>query len=231
MKLSIVIPVLNSHEIVRRQSLYYKKMRLPKDVELILVDDGSSPPLESSVAKVITTNDYRSWTQPKARNIGASEAKGEFILFTDIDHIVTREAIDQARTGRYDYGRFRREFGVLMKDGDVSQRYGVLMGYGVPGPRLQSRGLKISCHTLSMFIRRSVFEDIGGFRENLTKYPTHDDGHMKRALKKLEKEGSIVKCPDQVGRDERARILMIPNGRFCGDKNFNPFGLFHEAKR
>jgi len=45
-KLSIIIPVLNSHEIVRRQIKHFKKMDLPDDVELIIVDDGSDPPLE-----------------------------------------------------------------------------------------------------------------------------------------------------------------------------------------
>jgi len=45
-KLSIIIPVLNSHEIVRRQIEHFKKMDLPDDIELIIVDDGSDPPLE-----------------------------------------------------------------------------------------------------------------------------------------------------------------------------------------
>jgi len=45
-RLSIIIPVLNSHEIVRRQIEHFKKMNLPDDVELIIVDDGSDPPLE-----------------------------------------------------------------------------------------------------------------------------------------------------------------------------------------
>ena len=41
MKLSIVIPVLNSHEVVRRQCLHFAKMPLPDDVEVVLVDDGA----------------------------------------------------------------------------------------------------------------------------------------------------------------------------------------------
>ena len=45
MKVSIVIAILDSHEIVRRQLLHFDKMRLPDDVEVIFVDDGSRPPL------------------------------------------------------------------------------------------------------------------------------------------------------------------------------------------
>ena len=43
MKLSIVIAILNSHEIVRRQLLFLKKMDLPNDIEVVFVDDGSRP--------------------------------------------------------------------------------------------------------------------------------------------------------------------------------------------
>lgn len=55
-KLSIIIPVLNSHEIVRRQIEHFRKMNLPDDVELIIVDDGSDPPLESEYADQIYQN-------------------------------------------------------------------------------------------------------------------------------------------------------------------------------
>jgi len=49
-RLSIIIPVLNSHEIVRRQIEHFRKMNLSDDVELIIVDDGSIPSLESEYA-------------------------------------------------------------------------------------------------------------------------------------------------------------------------------------
>jgi hypothetical protein len=37
MKLSIVIPIYNSHEIVLRQVKYFEKMNLPRDIEFIFV--------------------------------------------------------------------------------------------------------------------------------------------------------------------------------------------------
>ena len=46
MKLSIVIPVLDSHEVLRRQLLHFDRMKLRRDTEIIIVDDGSDPPLE-----------------------------------------------------------------------------------------------------------------------------------------------------------------------------------------
>ncbi|MHC4354549.1 MAG: glycosyltransferase [Planctomycetota bacterium] len=224
-RLSIVIPVLNSHEVVRRQLLHFRKMALPDDVELIIVDDGSDPPLEldDEEAELIRTNDKRPWTQPKARNIGAAKAKGTVLLFTDIDHIVTREAVEFGRTFAYDYGKFKRSLGILDESGNFSQEPEALMEFGLPETKARGR-LRISCHTLSMFIRAELFAMVGGFREKLGSHPTHDDGNMKRRLKRMD---GIRKCPD----DERPYIYMIPNGRYCGDKDANPQGLFHNLKR
>jgi len=234
-KLSIIIPVLNSHEIVRRQLLHWDRfLPGPGEAEVLLVDDGSDPPLMLAghyrfVTRLVRTNDTRPWTQPIARNIGAERANGEFLIFTDIDHILTREAIDIAMNFRYDYGRFKRELGVLDEDGRFSQSPEELMEYGLP--EAKARGsLRISCHTLSMIVRKSVFELTGGFPEDRTHYPTHDDGHMKRRLKRLEKSHNIVKCPDGE-QDERPTIYMIPNGRYCGERNANPQGLFHSLER
>lgn len=205
-------------------------MPLLDNVEIILVDDGSEPPLCDTVGlhnlTIVCTNDKRPWTQPIARNMGAKEAKGEFLIFTDIDHIVTEEIINSSLTYKYDYGRFRRELAILDEEGNITQDSAQLSSYGVP----QNRKLKISCHTLSMIVRSKVFNDIGGFREKVGKHPTHDDWSMKRKLKSLEKSGKITKCPDK-NPDERSTIYMIPNGRYCGDKNSNPFALFHNLQR
>lgn len=66
---------------------------LTNQCELILVDDGSKASLQDvcdSVAKdydsrLIFTHDERPWTQPKGRNLGASVARGDKLLFDDVD--------------------------------------------------------------------------------------------------------------------------------------------------
>jgi len=231
LKLSIIIPVLNSHEIVRRQMLHYTRMDLPESVELIIVDDGSNPPLSSSIDfsgdRLFMTGDTRPWTQPKARNIGAHHARGDMLLFTDIDHIVPEESVRWCMECPYDYSKFRRYLGVLDEYGNITQDRDVLEEYGIP----QGRGLRVSCHTLSMVIRRELFESVGGYREKLGKHPTHDDGHMKGILGRRLRAGTITRCPDARGNDKRPPIYVFPNGRFSGDKNENPMGLFHEMQR
>ena len=221
-KLSIIIPVLNSHEIVRRQIEHFKKMNLPDDVEVIIVDDGSDPPLEGDGVEIIATGDTRPWTQPKARNLGAAQARGATLLFTDIDHVITREAVDFGRAFPYDYGRFYRNLGVLDEGANLTQDPKVLMEWGVPEEKALG-SLHIGCHVMSQYIKAEVFAKTGGFREKLGRHPTHDDGDMKR---KLNRNG-FSKCPD----DERPVIYMIPNGRYAGDENANPHGYFHSLCR
>jgi len=230
MKLSIIIPVLNSHEIVRRQMVHYSAMPLPPDVEVILVDDGSDPPIPQSMDRyinILRTHDTRPWTQPKARNIGARAACGEFLLFTDIDHIVPEDSVKWCMDCQYDFSKFRRYLGVLDEFGRITQDRQVLEQYGVD----RKKGLRVSCHTLSMVVRRDLFWETGGYREKLGKHPTHDDGHMKKMLGRRVRRGEITRCPDGHGEDERPVIYVFPNGRFGGSENHNPMGLFHSLQR
>lgn len=229
MTVSIVIAVLDSHEIVRRQLIHFTKMRLPDDVEIILVDDGSVPPLSAGndddiyleTLTIHRTNDFRPWTQPMARNIGARIAQGEYLICTDIDHIITKSLIERVMVGDYDAYRFKREAGVLMENGDFTQDMDELKKYGFP-----ERGLRLPAHGNSYAIRRGVFLALGGSQQK-DQYPNRDEIPVKRGIKRMEERGEITRIPDE----DRPTIYMIPNGRFCGDKDFNPFGLFHNLKR
>ena len=234
MRLSIVTAILNSQEAVNRQLLHYEQMDLPDTIEIIFVDDGSNPPLVAETTLknflLLQTNDFREWTQPAARNFGVKRAIGDFIIVTDIDHILSRELIDTVCSGKWDVVRFRREVGVLEWDGHFTQRPYVLSTYGFPLDRIERRGLKITPHTNSFGIRRDLYWELGGVSEKMVgsgKHPNREEQPIKKGYKKLAAQGKIKLCSDK----ERPVIYMFPNGRFCGDKDFNPFGLFHDLKR
>jgi hypothetical protein len=226
MKLSIIIPVLNSHEILRRQFLYLEKIGVPDDTEIIIVDDGSEPPLFCSSrlpVRILKTNDKRQWTWALARNAGARIARGDYFLFTDIDHILTREAIDTAR----EFGGVRmglsREFGVLLEDGTLTQDREVLEEYGL----LKSIGLKIGHLPNNFCMKKTLFEELGGYREDLIgrPYPQGEDNQFFKKWKVYMRENKAE------GYSTCPRIYMFPNGYFCGDVDFNPKGLFHKLSR
>jgi glycosyltransferase involved in cell wall biosynthesis len=222
-EVSIVIAILNSHEVVRRQLLYFQKMNLSDEVEFVFVDDGSKPPIDGELKNLTIhrTNDFRPWTQPMARNIGARIASGEYLICTDIDHIVSKALIERVMVGDYDVYRFKREAGVLDENGNFTQDMNELKKYGLP-----ERSLRLPAHGNSYAIRRGIFLALGGSQQK-EQYPNRDEIPIKRGIKRLETRGDITRIPD----DDRPTIYMIPNGRFCGDKDYNPFGLFHDLKR
>ena len=231
MKVSIVNAILNSYEIARRQIFHYNKIELPSDVEVIFVDDGSDPPLNfDNIDKTFNfelyfTNDTRPWTQPAARNFGAERAKGEYCIFTDIDHILSREAIEVARNATADVIRFKRHAGVLNEDGSFTQDWDVLKQYGYNRNRL-----RMPPHGNSYIFKKSLFLELGGVDTTYVgtgKYPNREEVPLKRKLKKLAQEGLITIIDD----DTKPLIYMIPNGQYCGDKDYNPFGLFHDLTR
>src|SRR3990167_9299810 len=126
-KLSIIVSVLNSHELVRRQLIYLNGV-LDADCELILLDDGSIPALRDVVDSVqknydlrlIETGNFEKWTQPAPRNLGAREAKYERLLFFDIDHFLTRQIIEYAKVDEIDRMFFQRLPGILDENGVIT---------------------------------------------------------------------------------------------------------------
>lgn len=231
MKLSIIIPVLNSHEVLRRQFCHFENIGIPSDTEIIIVDDGSNPPLEYRgilPVRIIATNDSRPWTWALARNRGAKEAKGEYMMMFDVDHIVTREAIDYARTFGGQKIQFMREFGVLLRDGTFTQDLETLIAYGFPAERFKKRGLKLTALPNNFVMRKDIFEKIGGYREDLftRPYPQGEDRLFKKRWYQWQRETG------EQADAFRPTIYMFPNGYVCnGDVDYDTMGLFHKLSR
>jgi predicted glycosyltransferase involved in capsule biosynthesis len=165
-ELSLIVNVLESYEVVRRQLLYLGKVLTP-ECELIVIDDGSAPSLEetcNAVAKdhafhLHCTRDRRPWTQPRARNIGAALAVAPRLLFFDIDHILTHELIARCLTYPGDRLHWRRRPGALNEQGRLVTDLAILAEqYGLTN---QTEGV----HGNSFFIRKELFQRLGGYDE------------------------------------------------------------------
>jgi len=207
-------------------------MNLPDDVEIIFVDDGSNPPLDSKDYdlknfRIHHTNDTRPWTWALARNAGAKIAKGEYLLMCDLDYIIPKEAIEDALELKEDRMNFRREFGVLDKDGNFTQDLSVLAVYGLLPRRIEDRGAKVSAHTNDFVMRRNIYWKLGGYREDYVgkPYPQGEDRNFQTKWSRAQTAGDVNRT------EYRPLVYMFPNGKFCGDPDFNPFGLFHELSR
>ena len=229
MKLSIIIPVLNSHEIVRRQILHYQKIGVSDGVEIIFMDDGSDLPIEGELKnlRIEKTHDTRPWTWAIARNSGAKLARGKYLLMTDLDYIIPKNVIESALEFNGDKMRFKREFGVLNKNGSFTQDIDILKTYGLLPERIKTRGVKLAPHPNNFVMRKDLFFVMGGYREDRIglPYPQGEDTFFKRTWAEWLKAGRVR------DHDYRPTIYMFPNGRYCGDVDSNPLGLFHSLSR
>ncbi len=94
-KVSVVIPTRNRPEAIVRCLDALATQRFPSDdFEVIVVDDGSNPPLTLEVGRWSSQFDLKLVPQKNtgpggARNRGVAEARGEFLAFTDDDCLPT----------------------------------------------------------------------------------------------------------------------------------------------
>lgn len=197
-KVSIIIAVLDSHEAVVRQLIHFSKMPLPHNVELIIMDDGSNPPLRGCTCcnyklKIIATHDTRPWSQPCARNAGAKVAKGEYLLMTDIDHVLSKESVYAALDFDGDKMMFPRKWGILDITGCLDRNLEVLARYGLSLALYDKRGLSAGSHPNTFVMRKSIFEELGGYDESYCGKYGGDDVDFSKRYGKLHYAGRVAR--------------------------------------
>lgn len=203
-------------------------MNLPDDIEFIFADDGSEPALSGEMKNltIVPTNNKLAWTQGLGRNLAASLAKGEYLLMTDLDHILSKEAILSAREFTGDRMSFKRYFGVLLEDGTLTQDIPTLVKYGFDSARLLSRKLYASVHGNTFAIKKSTFDLLNGYDKRYCTWGFHpvskggDDVNFNHRWNRYAGANGIqlVMGPD---------IYIFPIGRYHINGDLNPGGLFH----
>ena len=189
MRVAVIIPVLNEQEVL--PALLCALM--PSGFDEIIVVDGGSRDQTVAVARAIfqSASDprYQIISGPCGRasqmNAGAALATSDMLVFLHADTQLphnARQVVEHAMGdqqcvgGRFDV-RFPRDVGYAWM---VSR----LMN-------LRSRLSGISTGDQTIFVRRSVFEQMGGFAD----IPLMEDIEFSRRLKRL---GTIVALRDKV---------------------------------
>ena len=232
MKLSIVIAFYNSHGAVARQVKHFAKMKLPNDIEFVFVDDGSNPEHRAEQyslknLKIVYTHDKRAWTQGLARNKGAQEAKGEYLLMTDIDHILSYNAIMASYNFDGDKMIFPRFLAALLEDGELTQDPKTLSTYGLDLERLKTkRGLYASYHGNTFTMKRSTFINLGMYDERNCTFG-HHAGSRQGEDSALNRKWNRYANANNIQIAVGPSIFIFPIGRYHKDYDLNPLGLFH----
>jgi len=178
-KFSIVIPAYNEEKYIRRNLQALRNQTFP-DFEVI-VKDGGSPDKTVKIAKklvdkVVSISDR---SAAEARNQGARYAKGEILVFMDADTFLpsrTLERFNKLMNNEQVVGVSCRKVPqsvalldrLLYEFVNVSTFVSCKMGLG-------------GAHGNCMLVRRSIFEQIGGFNPNIIVAEEQD--LIRRALK------------------------------------------------
>ena len=91
--ISIIIPVYN-HEAELRRALDSIFVQTYKNVEVIVVNDGSEKPLQLTNYNLQLLNQENKGA-PAARNRGLKEAKGEYVIFWDADVVAEPDMLQK----------------------------------------------------------------------------------------------------------------------------------------
>ena len=183
--ISIIILSYNTQELLKNclNSLFLHT----QDVEVIVVDndskDGSAVMVKKEFPKVVLVENKENVGFSKGCNIGAAQAKGEHLLFLNSDtEFVDRSTVDTM------LAVLREKVGIvggLMEnpDGSLQRSFGAF--YTLPhvakmiflGERGELSGQNLKQKQATdwvsggfMLVKRSVFEEVGGFDEQIFMY-------------------------------------------------------------
>ena len=165
---------------------------------------------------MLRTGNFNPWTEHQAREMAVERAAGEKLICLDVDHIVTRELVDFVLSSDCDVMKFQRRFGILDEGGVLQTDRETMMEYGALPSRIKRRGCRIPPPG-------NVFAIAKGLLQSLQGKP----GRFWHKLRKMARAGEVRFC----ATEERPVVYMFPNGRYCGDVDADPMGLFHGLSR
>ena len=154
--ISVIIPVYNEEECLLKNDVYYQV--ISKSGDLIFVDGGSTDRTVLLARKL-----GRVFTAPKNRgmqmNRGAQEAKHNILLFLHADAVIhsanLQQIVKAIKGKRYVGGCFKQ----VLDDPAILYRWIAWTG------NIRAKVSKIFYGDQAIFVRRDVFQQLGGFPE------------------------------------------------------------------
>lgn len=205
-RISVVIPTYNRHEPLNR-CLAALAAQTCRDFEVIVVDDGSDPPVQSLLtpefagSPIVTVLRAPANGGPgRARNLGVAAARGEFVAFIDDDVVADHRLLERhLARAEASHGRLV-QFGPLAAPADWRP---------TPWNLWEARTLEIEYRRMqrgsysptwkqfftgNAFLSKADFLAAGGFDERFTRAEDIELGY------RLEKAGGrFAFVPDAVG--------------------------------
>ncbi|MCZ6623802.1 MAG: TIGR04283 family arsenosugar biosynthesis glycosyltransferase [Deltaproteobacteria bacterium] len=170
MQISVIVPALNEEKTIASA---LEALRPLATEEVIVVDGGSSDCTRELAAQTEAVVLSSSRGRAEQMNQGARVAKGNVLLFLHADTRLPSSAMGDIlaalKDSRYVGGRFDVR---LDRRGWIFTLIGALIN-------MRSRLTSVATGDQAIFVRRKIFEEVGGFPE----IPLMEDIAFSRALK------------------------------------------------
>lgn len=183
--ISVVMPSYNSISLLQNAVRSVLSTRYPR-MELIVVDDCSSDgsfeylkQIEASDKRLrVIRNPQRSGPS-LARNVGISDARGEYVAFletdTEVDPDWLTEPVAVLRADPSIAAVQSRCLDLLHRDRIVSMGillvphtgWTVSVGFGKPAESYPDRPFEVTCGAVGTVVRKRILVEVGGFDEKL----------------------------------------------------------------
>lgn len=99
MKISVIVPVYNAENYINSFASSMMNQRF-KDFEVVFINDASTDKTQLLIDNLINKNSYfrcikndHNCGAPYSRNVGLAKAKGEYIIFLDVDDIYSNDLL------------------------------------------------------------------------------------------------------------------------------------------
>lgn len=152
MKVSIVIPSLNEEAYLRQNILPL----LGRDFEIIVVEAGGLLPISQEILWVQSEKKNRAYQM----NLGAAKAQGELLIFLHADTYLSPDAILKLGEKMHTHPEFVG--GAFRFKLDHFSMKARIIEWGV---RLRERLWKLPYGDQAIFVRKNIFEKLGGYPE------------------------------------------------------------------
>ena len=191
---SIVVPALN--EAARIADCLRRLRRAFPDCELVVVDGGSTDgtfDLAAQHAQIVRSPPGRA----AQMNAGAALTTGDVLWFIHVDCLIPADALGLLRSAMLDSG---------VVGGGLQLRFDQRswgLDYLAISSNQRARRLHWIFGDQAMFVRRDVFDSVGGFPE----LPLMEDLEMSRILRR---RGRLVMLPTSVTASARRLVEQGP---------------------
>jgi glycosyltransferase involved in cell wall biosynthesis len=219
--LTLCLPFYMNGAMLREQYAALAKLPEPlkEHLRLIVVDDGSPsnrakpPAADIGVSvQIFRFLEDIPWNQDAARNLAAEQAETDWLILTDIDHVLAEQTFERVIVGKL--------------RPDNIYKFGVRLDAPGLAPKLKN-GLNHP-HPNSWVMTRAMYEAIGGYDEALAGYYGTDGDFARRAAAKARIDWlpwPLIRYPreiisdastttlDRKNPEDKAHIREITRGR------------------